>query len=1035
MADKQRAYDTRNDANLFADDDPLAELARIVGFEPRVAANTVEAAPRQEPAFNLEDELLREFERYDAPTAPAVVDHPIETAYAQPQPEPVVYAEPEPVTYDEPEPHYEAAQHYEPAQQYEQAPRYEAESVHYEAPVVSERVEDEALPVIEQSSVIEQPDARAILSSADWAASVSRPAEPVSGGARDLIEELELSISAAPAPVQPAKAPQWSAASIRLPIANFHTSRREEPAAPPVAAPAPVVAAEPVPAAPRFEAPAAASFPAEIDRHEPAVVFEQAVAEPIVEPVVDHGAFDLAAAAKVGDVKADAALTEAVAEVDDIAFDIDDLLADVSQYPVTAREAAPVEAQPVAPVVHDPIPAPAYVPEPPVAVAPVAAAPVAPRYAPEPQPVAAKAAPDAEDPFAGHDFELDLEGIELELADLDFVEPVVAEEIEQPKPQPVAAPVAYQPAVRQPEPVAQPAPAPYQPSAPAQAYQAPTYQAPAYQAAAPVYRSPEPAAPAAPSYRAPAPVVDTTEELPFDPSMISDAEYQMEAVEMHVPTLPPVEKHEPVPAMSDFDFDVDSEIANLLTPAKPVEAPAKPAQDIRARAQASVAAVASVARPQPQQPQQPQAQSFDEFERALEEDFRRSVNEPVQQRRETVSEVQIQSASDAEDMSRARSMKRMLAAAAAIVIFGGVAYAGYSFLARDGGLGIATGEPRVIVADKDPVKVVPENPGGKTVPNQDKAVYDSVGGAATEAPKQKSLVSSDEQPVDVVQRTLTPETLPEDNDAPMPSMATPVGDTEDPRLLPNDSATDTAAAAPSDADRSPSVSARKVRTMIVKPDGTLVAREEPAPEPAASSLPKPTSVQTQKIAPSSAPTIEQLASADIRSTPVEGATPTAKQTSENVLAKAAAATPDSVNPPVRAVTSTKTDTAPTPASRPGASALAPATAAPAPAAQAPKEVAAVPPAAAQAQPTTAAPGSYGVQIASLPSEAEAKKSYASLSKKFGGVLAGMPYEIRKADIAGKGTYYRLRITAGSKDEAAAICEKYRAAGGSCLISK
>ncbi len=1035
MADKQRAYDTRNDANLFADDDPLAELARIVGFEPRVAANTVEAAPRQEPAFNLEDELLREFERYDAPTAPAVVDHPIETAYAQPQPEPVVYAEPEPVTYDEPEPHYEAAQHYEPAQQYEQAPRYEAESVHYEAPVVSERVEDEALPVIEQSSVIEQPDARAILSSADWAASVSRPAEPVSGGARDLIEELELSISAAPAPVQPAKAPQWSAASIRLPIANFHTSRREEPAAPPVAAPAPVVAAEPVPAAPRFEAPAAASFPAEIDRHEPAVVFEQAVAEPIVEPVVDHGAFDLAAAAKDGDVKADAALTEAVAEVDDIAFDIDDLLADVSQYPVTAREAAPVEAQPVAPVVHDPIPAPAYVPEPPVAVAPVAAAPVAPRYAPEPQPVAAKAAPDAEDPFAGHDFELDLEGIELELADLDFVEPVVAEEIEQPKPQPVAAPVAYQPAVRQPEPVAQPAPAPYQPSAPAQAYQAPTYQAPAYQAAAPVYRSPEPAAPAAPSYRAPAPVVDTTEELPFDPSMISDAEYQMEAVEMHVPTLPPVEKHEPVPAMSDFDFDVDSEIANLLTPAKPVEAPAKPAQDIRARAQASVAAVASVARPQPQQPQQPQAQSFDEFERALEEDFRRSVNEPVQQRRETVSEVQIQSASDAEDMSRARSMKRMLAAAAAIVIFGGVAYAGYSFLARDGGLGIATGEPRVIVADKDPVKVVPENPGGKTVPNQDKAVYDSVGGAATEAPKQKSLVSSDEQPVDVVQRTLTPETLPEDNDAPMPSMATPVGDTEDPRLLPNDSATDTAAAAPSDADRSPSVSARKVRTMIVKPDGTLVAREEPAPEPAASSLPKPTSVQTQKIAPSSAPTIEQLASADIRSTPVEGATPTAKQTSENVLAKAAAATPDSVNPPVRAVTSTKTDTAPTPASRPGASALAPATAAPAPAAQAPKEVAAVPPAAAQAQPTTAAPGSYGVQIASLPSEAEAKKSYASLSKKFGGVLAGMPYEIRKADIAGKGTYYRLRITAGSKDEAAAICEKYRAAGGSCLISK
>jgi hypothetical protein len=556
------------------------------------------------------------------------------------------------------------------------------------------------------------------------------------------------------------------------------------------------------------------------------------------------------------------------------------------------------------------------------------------------------------------------------------------------------------------------------------------YQAPVYQAPEPVYRQPEPvAAPAAPAYRAPAFVADSAEELPFDPSMISDAEYQMEAVEMHVPTLPPVEKHEPVAAMSDFDFDVDSEIANLLAPAKPAEAAAKPSVDEwRARNQPAMTSTAAVSM---QQPSQPQAQSFDEFERALEEDFRRSVNEPVQQRRETVSEVQIQSASDAEDMSRARSMKRMLAGAVAVVILGGVASAGYSFLARDGGLGIASGEPRVIVADKDPVKVVPENPGGKTVPNQDKAVYDSVGGAAAEEPKQKALVSSDEQPVDVVQRTLTPETLPEDNDAPMPSMATPVGDTQDPRLLPASTTNDTAAADTSDADRSPSVSARKVRTMIVKPDGTLVARDEPAPEPATSSLPKPTSVQTQKITAGSAaaPTIEQLASADIRSTPVQGTTPSPQQASENVLAKAAAATPESVSPPVRAVTSTKTDTAPLPALRPTAAAPT------APVAQAPKEVAAVSPAATQAQPTTAAPGSYGVQIASLPSEAEAKKSYASLSKKFAGVLSGRSYEIRKADIAGKGTFYRLRIPAGSKDEAAAICEKYRSAGGSCLISK
>lgn len=987
MADKQRAYDTRKNTDLFADDDPLAELARIVGFEPRVAANTVADEPRQEPAFNLEDELLREFERYDAPHAPAVVDLPIEPAFVEPE------------------------------------PAYDAQPAAYDSPAVPEPLHEGDYSAVEQ-----QPDMRAVLSSVDWAASAaSRPPEPVSGGARDLIEELELSIGAAPTPVQPAKAPQWSAASIRLPIANFHPARREEPSAPVVVpAPAPVESYEPAAALPEaeFEMPAAAGFPAEIDRHEP---FEEAIEAPAPESLIDHQAFDLAAAAKDGTVQADAALTEAApADLDDIAFDIDDLLDDVSQYPVPERQVAAVSEVEVAPVLPM-VSAPVYAPEP---VVPVAAAP---ERKPEPLPVA-KTQPEAEDPFADHDFELDLEGIELELADLDFVEPIVARETEQPKPQPLA-----------PAAVVQAAPVPRAtPAIPS----VPTYQAPMA-----VSREPVPAAPAP----VPVPVApvsaafasDAADELPFDPSMISDAEYHPEAVEeMHVPTLPPVDRPQPVVATSDFDFDVDAEIANLLAPAKPIETAARSVDDWRPHAPASVAPIPPAAR------QSAQSHGFDEFERALEEDFRRSVNEPVQQRRENISEVQIQSASDAEDMSRARSMKRMLAAAAVIVVFGGVAYAGYSFLMRDGSLGIASGEPRVITADKEPVKVVPENPGGKTVPNQDKAVYDSVGGAAAEAPKQKALVSSDEQPVDVVQRTLTPETLPEDNDSDtvVPPMATPVGDTQDPRLLPTHDATQTAADDAGDADKVPAVSARKVRTMIVKPDGTLVARDEPAPEPEAAqaTLPKPTTVQTQKItagakpalAPATtAPDSGQMASADIRSTPVEGATPSPAQASENVLAKAAAATPENVDPPVRTVTSTKTDTAPVPATRPVAAAPvapapAPAPVPTAPAQPAPKDVAAVsPPAATQAQPTAAPSGSYGVQIASLPSEAEAKKSYASLSKKFAGVLAGRSYEIRKAEIAGKGTFYRVRIPASSKDEAAAICEKYRAAGGSCLISK
>ncbi|MCJ9725203.1 SPOR domain-containing protein, partial [Agrobacterium sp. BETTINA12B] len=101
------------------------------------------------------------------------------------------------------------------------------------------------------------------------------------------------------------------------------------------------------------------------------------------------------------------------------------------------------------------------------------------------------------------------------------------------------------------------------------------------------------------------------------------------------------------------------------------------------------------------------------------------------------------------------------------------------------------------------------------------------------------------------------------------------------------------------------------------------------------------------------------------------------------------------------------------------------------------QVASASPAATQAAPVASASagGAYGVQIASLPSEAEAQRSQANLKTKFASVIGGHPLEIRKADIAGKGTYYRVRVVAGSKDDAADLCVRLRAAGGTCLISK
>ncbi|MEP0698300.1 MAG: SPOR domain-containing protein, partial [Nitratireductor sp.] len=81
------------------------------------------------------------------------------------------------------------------------------------------------------------------------------------------------------------------------------------------------------------------------------------------------------------------------------------------------------------------------------------------------------------------------------------------------------------------------------------------------------------------------------------------------------------------------------------------------------------------------------------------------------------------------------------------------------------------------------------------------------------------------------------------------------------------------------------------------------------------------------------------------------------------------------------------------------------------------------------------PGEWSMQIASQPSPEGAQKSYANLSARYGSILKGRGVNIVKADIAGKGTFWRVRIPAGSRAEATRLCEQYKAAGGSCFVAK
>ncbi|QND47022.1 SPOR domain-containing protein [Rhizobium lusitanum] len=907
MAEKQLAYRASGNDGFFADDDPLAELARIVGFEPRPAAQAAPASQRQEPAFDLEDELLREFERYDAPRLSPANDIP-----ALPEDQPFAG---------------------------------EAELSRPAEPVSAEYHEPQPVELQQQ------------------------PAAPIKPtvGARDLIDELEMSIApalqaasvpqpAAPPVVKPT--PQHAAATVRLPLANFTLAPPSAPATTFVQAPvvAPVAQAQPIVDALDFELPTMGAA----QSVEPVVVQPVAnAAEPVKSP-----SFDAAA----------------------LSAEIDDLLADVDRYPVPARgsePAAKVEpdfdifaSQPVTPAV----------PAVEAFVAPVA---VATPQREEPKPILLE----AEDPFAGEDFEFDLADIEMELAELDFAEANKSAPVTPP------APVAV------PQPIVSRA--------------TPIVQAPVAAVAAP------PVVAAAPIVAMAAPMLDIDQALPFDPSEISDTEDRIETFEgSHVPNLPPVEPEAPIAVPSEYDFDIDAEMASLFgTPAK--EAAPEPIKPAAAAALGGAMAAASwsknaAAKPVAAAAKQP-VEEFDEFERALEEDFRRTYREasnPV----ENVARMTLNPVVQAVRRP-ARSFRGVATAAALIAVFGLGAYGIYGWVRHGSPISSFSGEPRVITADAEPIKVAPENPGGTVVPNQDKAVYDRVAGDGAAAPKQKQLVSSNEQPVDVVQKTLIPEAVSPDDGSADQVTPTPVGETQDPRLLPSQNG-DNADMAANDDGQVPSVSPRKVRTMIVKPDGSLVARDEPAAGTSTTAAAAPAlAPKTNAAKPA---TDNQVASTDLR--PATTDTQASQPASVDNDAASAESTP------IRVV-----KTAPVPSARPAqkvAAATENVAAHPAQAQPKPQQVASASPAATQAPVASAsAGGAYGVQIASLPSEAEAQRSQANLKTKFASVIGGHPLEIRKADIAGKGTYYRVRVVAGSKDDAADLCVRLRAAGGTCLISK
>jgi len=365
-----------------------------------------------------------------------------------------------------------------------------------------------------------------------------------------------------------------------------------------------------------------------------------------------------------------------------------------------------------------------------------------------------------------------------------------------------------------------------------------------------------------------------------------------------------------------------------------------------------------------------------------------------------------------------------------VVLGGAFAYVMSNSSAPEGG------ETPILRADNSPAKIEPADPGGANIPNQDRLVFDRVSGEASKAEEQ--LVSREEKIME-------------------PAGAGAAGAGRDPR-------SETGSATPgASADGSPLAPvARRVKTMVVRPDGSIVAAEPdlprpaepvrlvpppaPAPAPSAPSEAMATAKAAADLPKSEERAVSALSSPAANSVPVPPSRPDdapVRVSSAPSAGENASAPPVT---PVRPVRGGPMQLNPNPVlRRPESAAAAPAAsrsdpAAPdrsAPAAAPAPEPAPAPRAVASASPAPAASpsGQYVVQLAARKNEEQAQSAYDALKAKYGNLLGRYQPLIQRADLGDRGVYYRVRVgPMASAESAGELCTQLKAAGlTDCLV--
>lgn len=335
---------------------------------------------------------------------------------------------------------------------------------------------------------------------------------------------------------------------------------------------------------------------------------------------------------------------------------------------------------------------------------------------------------------------------------------------------------------------------------------------------------------------------------------------------------------------------------------------------------------------------------------------------------------------------------KMAALALGIALFAGFGAVGYGYFTNSE----TNTDPILVKADTGAIKVKPEDSGGKLIANQDKAAYAELSGEKEQS-NQARLVSGTEVANGATRQINAIEPKAEE------------------RLSP--SAEENNSSVPA------AIAPRRVRTFTVKPDGTIII-----PDPVTAEEPAVLALQAENT-PLEVPTDTAEIAAIEPGAPLFN--PVVPETNE-VAAIEVDASSENVNIGPEAIDGAIAATGniaipeqsplPKPAKLTTKLALIEAVAKPEPDNNAGVQLV-----------NTSSP--WAVQISSQRSREAADASFKNLQKKFPSLLSGQSVDIRQAQITGKGTFFRVRVQAGSKQAATSFCTRFKSSGGSCFVTR